>query len=143
MNQSILLDDPTERQRKIDVACTRRNFVRCILDLQEEQLSMNGGGMMLDPTNGLILACYACSCSKLSKQQATQRANDLAREVYKYLQDDIITETSTVIDTVLELVSCDNYDDYLFGDDDGGSFLTTFPPPSSSVILTGRPAMSQ
>ena len=142
MNQSILVDDPAERQRKVDVACTRRNFIRCILDLQEEQLSMNGG--MLDPIG---LACHACCCSKLSQHQAASRANDVARDVYGYLTDDLVTETSAVIETVLELVSwndCDFFDDGRINSvDDDGDDASSSTPSSPMVVLAGRPAMSQ
>jgi hypothetical protein len=100
MSQSI---DLTLRDSKRKVSAIRRNFARCILDLQEEQHSMG----ITDPKG---LACQARACCRNSRRQAIQRAADLAMEVVAHQDQERAVQTSSIIEAVLNLVSEDEFD---------------------------------
>ena len=113
--------DPSEKQRKAQVSSTSRNYIQCVLDLQE------------DPeVDTVSLSLYATSCSNITKYQAMERANALTSEVklclhpHPLLRDDddtttyhhhdedslnqILTETTSVINSVLDMFSNDGFD---------------------------------
>jgi hypothetical protein len=127
MSQSI---DVTMRDSKRKASAIRRNFARCILDLQEEQHSMG----ITDPKG---LACQASACCRNSRREAIERAADLAMEVIAHRHQEIAVQTSNIIAAVLDLVSIDEFD---LGDFDVSASLS---PPRERPAMRESPSLEK
>ena len=93
--------DPLTRSHKKHVAAIRHNFARSILELQDQHRSAG----ISDPKG---LAALSRSCSKYARREAVNRASDLSKEVRGYRRQEMIHTTSSVIDSVLEILNDDD-----------------------------------